>query len=627
MQILLVTQDQRLILLVQDLFVDQAHIEVFDRLEVAMSQATTAALMVVDIGLMPHLYASIAALKSNAPIEHQLLVYLDTIDLDQAQAALDAEADGCLLGFEPHQIQSTLLAAQRQIQNKDDISKQLDHYRQLVEDASAVVYRTNPMGYFSYFNEAAVQMTGYSREEISRMKFVDLIKPTWKRKVETYYVIQLQAQQRETVFEFPILTKQGEEKWVQQTVTLLFEQDQYQGAQAIVFDITLRKQAEQTLNEAKQAAEAASLAKSQFLANMSHELRTPLNAIIGYSEMLYEEAEDQGHDVYIEDLRRIQRSGKNLLNLINDVLDLSRIETGQATISLDTFELETLATDVVSSVLHLAERNQNQLQLEVDASLDQMHADLGKLKRTLLNLMSNACKFTEQGEIFFTVYPCTVHPNWVCFEVKDTGIGIEDEKIELLFKEFVQADGSSTRKYDGTGLGLALSQKYAEMMGGYISVSSVPQQGSTFILHLPLTPSTLDNEKQPPRVLVVDDDPSVRDLLQRTLSKAGCQVMGAENGRLGLDALKPPLPHAILLDLRMPEVDGFAFVDALGKNDAWRDIPVLAITAEALTQEDRLRLGGHVIDILPKGANHSKGFLAEVKQAIQTLIPDSEVGV
>jgi len=623
MQILLVTKDQRLISLVQDLFAAQAQIEVFDRLETAMSQAQTAALMVVDIGLMPHLYASIAALKSNAPAQHQLLVYLDTPDLIQAQASLSADADGCLMGFEPFQIQSALLSAQRQIQSKDEITKQLDHYRQLVEDASAVVYRINPMGYFSYFNEAAIEMTGFGKEEISRMKFIDLIKPSWKRRVESYYVIQLQTQQKEAVFEFPILTKQGEEKWVQQTATLLFENGQYQGAQAIVFDITLRKQAEQTLKEAKQAAEAANIAKSQFLANMSHELRTPLNAIIGYSEMLHEEALEHGHEIYIEDLSRIQRSGKNLLNLINDVLDLSRIETGQATLALDTFELETLATDVASSVLYLAKENQNQLQLDVDPSLEQMRADVGKLKRTLLNLMSNACKFTKQGNVYFSIYPCTVHPGWVCFEIKDTGIGMEETQIETLFAEFVQADGSSTRKYGGTGLGLALSQKYAEMMGGHISVSSMPQQGATFILHLPLESASEAGLNQPRRVLVVDDDPSMRELLQRTLSKVGCQVLGAENGRLGLDALKPPLPHAILLDLRMPEFDGFAFVDALDKNDAWRNIPVLAITAEALTLEDHRRLDGHVVEILPKGIHHEKGFLTEVKRAIQTVLPKS----
>ena len=612
----------------RELFTDCCEVATFVRLEDALSHTSAAELMIVDRDLMPHLSASIAALKSSAPTQQHLLVYLAQPDLDQVQAIFNADADGCLLGFEPDQIRAALLAAQHQMRNKSELATQFDHYRQLVEDASAVVYRANPMGYFSYVNEAATELTGYTKEEILRMKFVDLIKPSWKRKVEAFYVIQLQSQQRETVFEFPIITKQGEEKWVEQTVLLLFDGEKYQGGQAIIHDITLRKQAEQTLKEAKKAAEAASMAKSQFLANMSHELRTPLNAIIGYSEMLEEEAVEQGHDLYIDDLKRIHRSGKSLLNLINDVLDLSKIETGQIKLTLEMFDLEDLVTNVVSSVSHLAAQNGNRFQVELAPEPGQMHSDMAKLQQTLLNLLSNACKFTEQGHIRFRVYPCNMRQGWVCFEVKDTGIGIEPDQIDDLFKEFVQADGSSTRKYGGTGLGLALSQKYAQMMGGHISVSSMPGEGSVFTLHLPLNaPEAASDLDALPQVLVVDDDPAMRELLERALGRAGYQVTGAENGRLGLDLLKQSPPGAILLDLKMPEVDGFTFVDELHKHDDWKHIPVVIITSKDLTREDRQRLEGQVAKVLPKGADPSKGFLKRVKRSIEDLFQQTGAGV
>ena len=213
-------------------------------------------------------------------------------------------------------------------------------------------------------------------------------------------------------------------------------------------------------------------------------------------------------------------------------------------------------------------------------------------------------------------------------EVQDTGIGIEPDQIDDLFKEFVQADGSSTRKYGGTGLGLALSQKYAQMMGGHISVSSMPGEGSVFTLHLPLNaPEAASDLDALPQVLVVDDDPAMRELLERALGRAGYQVTGAENGRLGLDLLKQSPPGAILLDLKMPEVDGFTFVDELHKHDDWKHIPVVIITSKDLTREDRQRLEGQVAKVLPKGADPSKGFLKRVKRSIEDLFQQTGAGV
>jgi CheY-like chemotaxis protein/nitrogen-specific signal transduction histidine kinase len=352
-----------------------------------------------------------------------------------------------------------------------------------------------------------------------------------------------------------------------------------------------RHRAEQELRQARDVAEQANRAMSQFLANMSHELRTPLNAIIGYSEILQEEAEDRGQEAFIPDLIKITAAGKHLLTLINDILDLSRIEAGKMPLFLETFEVASLLQDVVAIVHPLVEKNANRLEVRTGERLGTMHADMTRLRQCLLNLLSNASKFTQNGTITLEVARDRDEGQaCITFCVRDTGIGMTPEQMQRLFQAFSQAEASTARQYGGTGLGLAISRRFCQMMGGDITVESEAGMGSTFTLRLPAEVSDAPPASVIPKpvpipalerretVLVIDDDPTVHDLMTRFLTREGFHVVTAAGGEEGLRLARELQPHVIILDVIMPEMDGWTVLRTLKDDPEVANIPVLMVT-------------------------------------------------
>lgn len=277
---------------------------------------------------------------------------------------------------------------------------------------------------------------------------------------------------------------------------LLNESDEIIGGLAIIRDISERKRAEAELRNAKAVAEAANRAKSTFLANMSHELRTPLTAILGYTALIDLEANHHGYTHLRHDLARIQVAGQHLTDLITDILDLSKIEAGKMDLNLETFDAAALIEDVVTTIQPLVTKNTNELDVSCSNDLGMLHADQIKVRQVLLNLLSNACKFTQRGRITLTATRMQHEDtDWVTFAVADTGIGIAAEHMDGLFHPFTQVDSSTTRKYGGTGLGLAITDLFCQLMGGDISVTSIEGQGTTFTVRLPTVIRRLGREQ------------------------------------------------------------------------------------------------------------------------------------
>ena len=603
------------------------------------------------------------------------------------------------------------------------------------------------------WNPAAQAIFGYSKSEAIGRHAAGLLVPESAREHVNQIWQDLLLQQGGTRSTNENFTKDGRTITCDWYNTVLLDNNgNVIGVTSLVNDITQRKRAEEELQQAKVAAETANRAKSQFLANMSHELRTPLNAIIGYSEMLQEEAEDLGQEDFVPDLQKIYTAGKHLLGLINDILDLSKIEAGRMELYLETFDIEDVVQDVVTTIQPLVEKNANKLEVQGANDLGSMEADLTKVRQSLFNLLSNACKFTKQGTIILTVSRGGAE-DWVTFRVTDSGIGMTSEEMSKLFQAFSQADASTTRQYGGTGLGLAITKKLCQLMGGDVTVESEVGKGSTFTIQLPakvqepktqpapllqlksnllpagaktvlvidddstvhdlmhrfltkegfrvesalsgeeglrlakeLQPDAItldvmmarmdgwavlsrlkadpeladipvivltivDNktmgyalgasdyltkpidrtrlsailkkyrcDRPPCPILVVDDEAANREMMRRMLEKEGWTVTEAENGRIALERMADNRPELILLDLMMPQMDGFAFVNELQQHKLWRSIPVVVLTAKDITPEDRLRLNGYVENILQKGAYSCEELLDKVRNLVTTYV-------
>ena len=369
------------------------------------------------------------------------------------------------------------------------------------------------------------------------------------------------------------------------------------GRMLTYYDLTHVKRIEAALQAAKDQAEQASRAKSEFLANMSHELRTPMNAIIGFTRLMMRRCKDLLPERQYGNLEKILASANHLLNLINDVLDLSKIEAGRMEVRPVEFALEPLVDQCLRTVEPMVKSGRVQLIKEIEPGLPPLFSDQDKLRQILFNLLSNAAKFTEAGNITLTARQSG---EAIAIAVADTGIGIPPDQVELVFEEFRQADSSSTRQYGGTGLGLSISRRLAQLMGGDITLASTPGVGSNFTLTLPVCcaaplpcapaeePTPLGAASEPVArearagagrlVLAIDDDPDVVLLLKENLADAGYRVVGASNGSDGLRLARELQPSAITLDIVMPQTDGWQVLHGLKADPATRDIPVLLLS-------------------------------------------------
>ncbi len=492
-----------------------------------------------------------------------------------------------------------IVAIRRDITERKEAEEALRLTQFTVDQGAIDTAWIGPDAQFFYVNDATCQTLGYTRDELLSMKVYDIYPDPHAAEVWAKDWAKVK-EQGSFSFETEHRRKNGEVFPVEITVNYIkFGEREYNCA--FFRDIAERKQVEETLRAAKDTAETANRAKSQFLANMSHELRTPLNAIIGYSEMLQEEAKDRKMDEFIPDLNRIQTAGKHLLALISDVLDLSKIEAGKMDLYLETFNVLDMVHDVVGTIQPLVETNNNSLEVHYANNLDSMYADLTKVRQALFNLLSNAGKFTKEGQVSLSVTrqeDIVSRKEQVIFTVADTGIGLASDQLDSLFDAFTQVDASTTRQYGGTGLGLAISQRFCQMMGGGITVQSEPGQGSTFTLQLPVeveqpqtqsgvsveeTEISLPDESPEATngfntVLVIDDDPAIQDLVRRHLNKAGFRVATASDGNTGLRLAREIQPVAITLDVMMPGMDGWAVLTKLKADPDLADIPVVMLT-------------------------------------------------
>ena len=469
--------------------------------------------------------------------------------------------------------------------------------RSLIESNIDALITTDPRGIITDVNKQMEALTGCTRDELIGAPFKDYFTDPERAEAGIKLVL---GESKVTDYELTARARDGKETVVSYNATTFHDRDRkLQGVFAAARDVTERKRYEESLQQANRA-------KSVFLANMSHELRTPLNAIMGYSEMLQEEAMEQKLNGFSDDLEKINGAGRHLLALINNILDLSKIEAGKMELFLESFDVNKMIDEVASTIQPMVEQNANTLHIKRAENLHTMHADQIKVRQGLFNLLSNAAKFTHDGSITLEVERQLMEGDeWIVFRVTDTGIGMSPEQILKLFQDFTQADASTTRKFGGTGLGLALTRRFSQIMGGDVTVHSTPNEGSVFTIKLPAVVKEIkeeaasDSAASEPAialadglkshgaeqfapvetcVLVIDDDPVPRDLMQRFLTKEGFNVRTAAGGEAGLRMAHELRPVAITLDVMMPEMDGWSVLSALKSDAVLRDIPVVMVT-------------------------------------------------
>jgi len=446
------------------------------------------------------------------------------------------------------------------------------------------------------------------------------------------------------------------EKIVQERTQTLEEQ-----TSELKQEIAFRRLAEESLVAAKEETERAGRFKSDFIAKISHEFRTPLNAILGYCEIIQFETQKLNLPKIDEDLKAIEISGRHLLGLFNDILDYSKMRAGVIDVNLENVKVMSVVEDVMSTIRPLARKNRNTISVTQQGFVNTMFSDPGRVRQILLNLLGNACKFTEEGTISLKVTSETIdHADWLTFSITDTGIGISQEMIPQLFREFSQSRDTSAHKNGGTGLGLAISRRLCQILGGDVSVKSELGRGSVFTVRLPADASageSLPGEQAGPHsandesslikepelaglfppeshepqkmetgfsseengktILVVEDDAANRGALCRILRSEGWDVAEAGDGDTAMKMLESTNPGLILLDLVLPDITGFDFLSKLGQNGHCAVAPVIVLTAKELSTDEKKLLGEKTLCVFQKGDYSRTDLLEKIHVLIE----------